>query len=630
MAEQAYAYVTLIPVAKGFQSAIAKEMSGVGKVGANAGEEAGEGFNRAFASELDDVSVTSTSWGEKSGKGFGAGFGKAFAGVATLVGGALAAVGVGNFLRDSITAASDLNESLNAVSVSYGEATSGIVALGETAANRLGLSTNQFNAIATQFSGFASNIAGEGGDVVGFIDELTTRGADFASVFNLDVDEALALFQSGLAGETEPLRKFGLDLSAATVEAFAYANGIGEAGKPLTEAQKQQARYGALLEQTAKVQGDFTNTSDSLANAQRILNANMENVQATVGGPLLNAFASLTTALIPVVNELGPVLVGVMEQLSPVIADLAGQLPGLLTALFPLIPVLGQLAIIFVQLVAQLLPVFVNLFTALLPIITELVPVLASFISDALSVLVPVIIILAEALMPIIQEMLPVFLQLFEALAPVTVELVRALLPLIQMLLPVFIDLMLLLLPLLVGIAQIIGQVMVLAINLFAAAVRFLGDVIGEFAEFFMETWDGISLFFGDIINGLIAGFEAFVNGAIKGVNRVIDAINSLKFTVPAWIPGIGGQKFGFNLSRLAEITLPRVAMAKGGFVDTPTNALIGEAGPEVVMPLDRFERMMGLDGGNQRPINYYAAPNKSFDAEQELLLAMRRAKVMA
>ena len=144
MAEQAYAYVTLIPQAKGFQAAIAKEMSGVNNVGKKAGDDAG--------------------------KGFSGGFGRALGGIATVVGGALAAVGVGNFLRESITAASDLNESLNAVTVSYGEATSGIVALGETAANRLGLSQNQFNAIATQFSGFAANIAGEGGDVVGFID----------------------------------------------------------------------------------------------------------------------------------------------------------------------------------------------------------------------------------------------------------------------------------------------------------------------------------------------------------------------------------------------------------------------------------------------------------------------------
>jgi hypothetical protein len=72
------------------------------------------------------------------------------------------------------------------------------------------------------------------------------------------------------------------------------------------------------------------------------------------------------------------------------------------------------------------------------------------------------------------------------------------------------------------------------------------------------------------------------------------------------------------------------VALAEGGLVTGPTNALIGEAGPEVVIPLDRFERMMGDSVGAGRSINYYAAPNKSFDAEQELRLAMQRVRVLA
>ena len=602
MAEQAYAYVTLIPVAKGFQSAIAKEMGGVNNVGRKAGDDAG--------------------------KGFSGGFGKALGGIATVVGGALAAAGVGNFLKDSITAASDLNESLNAVSVSYGEATEGIAALGETAANRLGLSNVQFNAIATQFSGFASNIAGEGGDVVGFIDELTTRGSDFASVYNIEVDEALRLFQSGLAGETEPLRRFGLDLSAATVESFAYANGIAAVGEPLTEAQKQQARYGALLEQTEKVQGDFTNTSDGLANAQRILAANFANVQAEVGGPLLGAFASLTTALIPVVQQLAPVLVDVMGQLAPVIANLAAQIPGLLTSLMPLLPVLGDLAIVFLDLVSQLLPVFVDLFMLLLPIITELVPIVAVFISDALAILVPIIMELVTALAPIVKALLPVLAKLFMALAPVVLRLVEAMLPLIMLLLPLFIKFIEFLTPILIFVAEIIGAVLVVAIEFFIGAVDKITAGLEIFGKFFGNLWYGISSVFVIIINSLITGFENFLNFFIKGFNLVIKGINLIrKVAGDKPLALVGLVSFG----RL-EMPKPPTALAEGGFVTGPTNALIGEAGPEVVIPLNRFERMMGLeDGGREgKTVNYYAAPNKSFDAEQELRLAMTRVRVLA
>ena len=68
---------------------------------------------------------------------------------------------------------------------------------------------------------------------------------------------------------------------------------------------------------------------------------------------------------------------------------------------------------------------------------------------------------------------------------------------------------------------------------------------------------------------------------------------------------------------------------ANGGLVTGPTAALIGEAGPEVVIPLNRFESMMGMDGKG-KSINYYAAPNQSLDNEQALFQAMRRAKVVA
>jgi hypothetical protein len=600
VAEQAYAYVTLIPVAKGFQKAIADEMGGVNNVGAKAGQNAG--------------------------KGFSGGFGKALAGIGGLIAGGLAAAGIGNFLRDSITAASDLDESLNAISVSYGAATDGIVGLGETAANRLGLSSVQFNAIATQFSGFASNIAGPGGDVVGFIDDLTTRGADFASVYNLDVDEALALFQSGLAGETEPLRKFGLDLSAATVESFAYANGIAAAGEPLTEAQKQQARYGALLEQTEKTQGDFTNTSDGLANAQRILAANFANVQAEVGGPLLGAFASLTTALIPVVNELAPVLVDVMGQLAPVIADLAGQIPGLLLSLMPLLPVLGQLAAVFLEMVAQLLPVFVNLFMALLPVIIELVPVIAAFISEALLVLVPIILQLVEAFVPIVEALLPIFMQLFQALAPVVLKLIEAMLPLIELVLPLFIGFIEFLVPIIVFLADLLGVILVGAVNILIGIFEGAQVFFENFGKFFQNLWIGIQIIFATVINGLISGFENFINFFVNGFNEFIKGINVIREALELDpLKLVATVQFG-------RIDVPElIPFAKGGLVTGPTNALIGEAGPEVVIPLNRFERMMGLDGSeNGRTVNYYAAPNKSFDAEQELRLAMTRARVLA
>jgi len=358
MAEQAYAYVTLIPVAKGFQREVAKQLDGVGGTGGTAGKQAGSSFK--------------------------SGFGGAIKGLAAIAGGALAAAGIGNFVKDSISQASNLEESINAINVAFGDSAEGILEFSKTSAKELGVAAVDYNNAAVRFSAFADRIVGAGNDSSQFIADVTTRAADFASVFNIDVSEALQVFQSGLAGEAEPLKRFGINLLDSEVSAYAMANGIGEAGRQLTETEKVQARYGLLLESTSKVQGDFANTSDSLANSQRILSANFQNMQAQVGNALVPAFAGLTTALLPVVEQMGPVLTQVFEELSPVITDLAGQLPDLILAFSPLIPVIGNLAGVFLGLVAEVLPLFVSLLNGILPIISEILPLMVNFLMDAM------------------------------------------------------------------------------------------------------------------------------------------------------------------------------------------------------------------------------------------------------
>ncbi len=299
------------------QSRLAASADQAGDELAQAGRRGGTRFLSGFRDVL-------------GGSFLGSFFGNVASNIGFAIGGSIrSGLGAGvDFLRESTVAASDLNESLNAINVAFGPASSAIQSLGAGAAQRLGLSNLEFNQFATQFSAFASTIRGE--DVPGFIDELTTRGSDFASVFNIEVAESLRLFQSGLAGETEPLRRYGIDLSAATVEAYAYASGIGQAGTELTEAQKQQARYGSLLQQTSKTAGDFSNTSGELANQQRILAAEWANAQARLGTSLLPSLTQLANvandSLVPVLNDVidkvGPQLGASLTEVTPDLVEL--------------------------------------------------------------------------------------------------------------------------------------------------------------------------------------------------------------------------------------------------------------------------------------------------------------------
>jgi hypothetical protein len=224
---------------------------------------------------------------------------------------ALTAITAG--LARTVQTASSYAESINAVNVAFGKSAQGIIDFGKTAATTLGVSQVDFNNAAVRFSAFAERIVGSGGDASKFIAEISTRASDFASVFNIEVSEALQVFQSGLAGEAEPLKRFGINLLDSEVKAYAMANGIGEVGRQLTETEKVQARYGLLMQATGKTSGDFANTSNGLANQLRILTAEVSNTEIEIGNQLLPVMAELLPIVRDLVRDLGTQLVAAVK-----------------------------------------------------------------------------------------------------------------------------------------------------------------------------------------------------------------------------------------------------------------------------------------------------------------------------
>jgi len=519
------------------------------------------------------------------------GFKKTLGTVAVALGAALSVRAVTDFAKASIGAASDLEESLNALSVSYGDASEGIAKLGEDAATRLGVTQSAFNAAAVRFSAFADRIVGEGGNVEGFVDDITTRAADFASVFNIDVAEALQVFQSGLSGEAEPLKRFGINLLQSEVQAYALREGLIGVGEQMTEDIKTQARYGLLMEATAKTAGDFANTSDGLANSQRILQANFQDMQATVGGALLPAFAALSAGLLPVVEQLGPVLGDAVESLTPALEDLASQIPGLLTSFMPLVPVFVNFLGVVLDLAQAVLPILVRLFDSLIPTIEALLPPVLELVDSLLPPLAELFLAIMDAILPIVEAVLPILTQLLVALAPILIRLVEAFLPLINLIVPILTEMLQFLIPILTTVADILAILLVDALNFLIENFVLFMEFLEPFTLFFEEKFGGIRDFFYNIINGMIGMWEGFANSIIRGVNAVIRALNTIQVSIPSWVPGLGGKSFGINLRQIGEISLPRVALAEGGIVTGPMNALIGEAGPEAVIPLNKMPK---------------------------------------
>jgi hypothetical protein len=235
--------------------------------------------------------------------------------------------------------------------------------------------------------------------------------------------------------------------------------------------------------------------------------------------------------------------------------------------------------------------------------------------------------------MPILEALLPPIIEIVEALLPIipaVLEIIQAFLPLIMMVLPILVTLLKVLAPILVVVAQVIAGVVGGAVSFLTGILGGLVAVLSPILGIFTTVFTGIANIVIKIANIIIGGIEFMVNSIIDGINLMIGALNKVKVKAPDWVPIIGGKTFGFNLSEIANARLGRIPeLAEGGFVDGPTTALIGEAGPEVVVPLNRFEQMMGLDGSRGQTINYYAAPNQSLDAEQALVQAVKRARVI-
>lgn len=135
-----------------------------------------------------------------------------------------------------------------------------------------------------------------------------------------------------------------------------------------------------------------------------------------------------------------------------------------------------------------------------------------------------------------------------------------------------------------------------------------IDSVVERFTSFgnsvkqvFEDLWSRLKI----IINFVIGGIETMTNGVIRGINKMTSALNKLSFDVPDWVPGIGGETFGFNIPQISEVKIPR--LASGGVVTGPTFAQIGEypgaaSNPEIVAPQSViYDTVVSANGEQER-----------------------------
>ena len=136
---------------------------------------------------------------------------------------------------------------------------------------------------------------------------LTQLGYDISSFFNISVEDAMQKLQSGVSGELEPLRRLGYDLSQAKLEQTALTLGIEKSVSAMTQAEKAELRYYAIMTQVTTAQGDMARSLDAPANQLRIFQAQLTQASRAIGNifiPILQKILPIAIAVLRVVREL--------------------------------------------------------------------------------------------------------------------------------------------------------------------------------------------------------------------------------------------------------------------------------------------------------------------------------------
>ena len=138
-----------------------------------------------------------------------------------------------------------------------------------------------------------------------------------------------------------------------------------------------------------------------------------------------------------------------------------------------------------------------------------------------------------------------------------------------------------------VGIAVDVANGVLEALN---GVLNFL---IGVFSGDWERAWDGISQVFKGVWNGIVGALEGAINLIIRGVNWLISQLNKVSFSIPDWVPAVGGKSFGFNIPKISELSIPRLAQ---GAVIPPNREFLAVLGDnkketEVVSPLSTMKQ---------------------------------------
>lgn len=326
--------------------------------------------------------------------------------------------------------------------------------------------------------------------------------------------------------------------------------------------------------------------------------------------PQIENFASIIAPIMgDLIQETMPILVSTLDEIMPVLSDLM-PLGADIISLFAdgfkeLLPYLPQILAPMTQMGKSVLPIILKSMLEIMPSITALIPVIIQLVNAMMPIITDVITVLIPPVTTIITSLLPVLMQIIQALIP----LINVLNPIIYMLANAFGE----------SLVQGLQMIMPIIQNIMGVFQGLIDFITGVFTGNWQQAWEGVKGVFSNTFGALGNIIKLPINAVIGIINSAIAGINSIAIDVPDWVPGLGGQTYGFNISQIPMLE-------NGGIVTSPTLSMVGEGSePEAVIPLSKLSNMLNSATYTYSTVsvadNYAAAGNAVTLAQLESML---------
>ncbi|AHM57234.1 phage-like protein [Peptoclostridium acidaminophilum DSM 3953] len=229
-------------------------------------------------------------------------------------------------------------ESENLFEVAMGSMAGEARAWSEETSKALGLNAYSVRNSMATYNAMLTSMGLTSDESLKISESLTQLSYDMASFYNLKPEEAFEKLKSGISGEAEPLKALGILVNDTTIKTYAYTHGIAKQGEELTEAQKVQARYGAIMEATKNAQGDLARTMDSPTNKLRIMKEQAQQIGIQFGQLLIPILEKLIAVIKPLLDG--------FQGLSKEQQDMVIKIAMIAAAIGPVIAVIGKVVAI--------------------------------------------------------------------------------------------------------------------------------------------------------------------------------------------------------------------------------------------------------------------------------------------